>query len=63
MRRVLTQKTPRNAVEPIPQSHPEMNLKLWIQLSVDQHQKTSRLLEEQQHQTSILLRNMQKLQE
>lgn len=40
-----------------------MNPEMWIQLSVDQHQQTSRLLEEQQHQTSIMLNTVQKLQE
>ena len=40
-----------------------MDPELWVQLGVEQHQKTSRLLKEQQHQTSILLNTMQKLQE
>ena len=40
-----------------------MNPEMWIQLSVDQHQQTSRLLEEQQHQTNIMLNTVQKLQE
>lgn len=40
-----------------------MNPEIWIQLSIDQHQKTSKLLEEHQHHTNILLNTMQKLQE
>ena len=36
---------------------------MWIQQSVDQYQQTSRLLDEQKHQTSILLSTVQKLQE
>ena len=44
------------------QSQPEetqaptvMNPEMWVQLSVEQHQKTSRLLEEHQHQIGFLL--------
>ena len=44
-----------------PQVQPVMNLEMWVQLSVEQKQKTSRLLEEQQHQTSFLLNTVQQL--
>ena len=40
-----------------------MNPKMWVQLIVEQHQKTSRLLEEQQHQTIFLLNTIHQLQE
>ena len=63
MRKGSTQQTPQNTEEPTPQAQPEMNPKMWIQLSIDQHQQTSRLLEEQQHHTNILLSTMQKMQE
>ena len=39
-----------------------MNLEMWVQLTVEHHQKTSRLLEEQQHQTSFLLNTVKQLQ-
>ena len=58
MRKGSTQQTPQNTEEPTPQAQPEMNPKMWIQLSIDQHQQTSRLLEEQQHHTNILLSTM-----
>ena len=52
------------------QSQPEetqtptvMNPEMWVQLSVEQHQKTSRLLEEHQRQTGFLLNPVQQLQE
>ena len=42
--------------------NPEVNPEMWVQLSVDQHQQTSRLLEEQQCQMNILLDMMQQFQ-
>ena len=40
-----------------------MNPEMWVQLTVEQHQKTSQLLEEQQQQTAFLLNTVQQLQE
>ena len=40
-----------------------LNPEMWVQLTVEQHQKTSRLLEEQQQQTTFLLNTVQQLQE
>ena len=40
-----------------------MNLEMWVQLTVEQHQKMSKLLEEQQQQTSFLLNTVPQLQE
>ena len=63
MRRGSTQQIPQHIGELVPQPRSEMNPEMWIQMSVYQHQQTSRLLEEKQHQTSILLNTVQKLQE
>ena len=40
-----------------------MNPEMWVQLTVEQHQKTSKMLEEQQQQTTSLLNTVQQLQE
>ena len=40
-----------------------MNPEMWVQLTVEQHQKTSWLLEEQQQKTAFLLNTVQQLQE
>ena len=52
------------------QSQPEepqipmvMNPEMWVQLTMEQHQRTSRILEEQHHQTIFLLSTVQQLQE
>ena len=57
----MTQQPPPGVGETQPRS--EVNPEMWIQLGVEQHQQTSRLLEEQQHQTSILLKTVQKIEE
>ena len=36
---------------------------MWVQLGIEQHQRSNRLIEEQQHQTRILLHTVQQLQE
>ena len=40
-----------------------LNPEMWVQLTIEQHQKTSRLLEEEQQQTTFLLNMVQQLQE
>ena len=40
-----------------------MNPEMWVQLMVEQRQKTSQLLEAQQEQTAFLLNTVQQLQE
>ena len=61
MRRGTTYPLPPNTGEP--QAQPVMDPEMWVQLSVEQHWKTSRLLEEKQHQTNFLLNTVQQLQE
>ena len=61
MGRIPLQQPPRNAGETQPQQ--ERNPEMWVQLGMEHHQQTSRLLEEQQHQTRILVTTMQQLQE
>ena len=63
MRRGMMHQLPWNVGESPPQSNPEMNWEISIQLSVDQYQHTGILVEEQQHHTSILLSTVKKLQE
>ena len=36
---------------------------MWVQLGIEQHQRSNRLMEEQQQQTRILLHTVQQLQE
>ena len=36
---------------------------MWVQLGIEQHQRSNRLIEEQQHQTRILLHTVQQQQE
>ena len=55
MRRGSSHQTPKNIGEIYPLTNPEVNPEMWVQLSVDQHQKTSRSLEEQQRQKNRLL--------
>ena len=62
MRRGSTHQIPRNIVETHPLTNPEVNLEMWVQLSIDQHQQTSRLLEEHQCQTNRLLDKLQQFQ-
>ena len=40
-----------------------MDPEMWVELTVEQHQKMSRILEEQQQQTVFLLNTVQQLQE
>ena len=60
----------RGASEMATPSQPEgtqiptiLNPEMWVQLTVEQHQKTSRLHEEQQQQTTFFLNTVQQLQE
>ena len=56
MRRGVMQQPPQDTGEP--QTQPVVSPEMWVQLSVDQHQQTSRQLEEQQNQTSLLLNTL-----
>ena len=61
MRRTPSQQSQWNAgeMQPPPGGNPEM----WVQLGIEQHQRSNRLIEEQQQQTRILLHTVQQLQE
>ena len=61
MRRGTSHQTPRNAGETHSLPNPEVNPEMWVQLSVDKHKKTSRILEEQQRQTNKLLDTVKQL--
>ena len=60
-RRTPSQQQQRNfgEIPPPPEGKPEM----WVQLGIEQHQRSNRLIEEHQHQTRILLHTVQQLQE
>ena len=45
------------------QPPPKGNPKMWVQLGIEQHQRSNRLMEEQQQQTRVLLHTVQQLQE
>ena len=61
MRRTPSQPPPRSGEElpPPPEGNPEM----WVQLGIEQHQRSNRLIEEKHQQTRILVHKVQQLQE
>ena len=62
MRRGSSQHPPRNMGESHPVTNFEVSIEMWVQLSVDQHHQTSRMLEEQQRRTNKLLDIIHQLQ-